>query len=32
MIDERILTALFVLAIAAFALLWDEVWKDKHNS
>lgn len=32
MIDQRILTVLFILAIAAFALLWDEVWKDKPNS
>jgi len=32
MIDERILNALFLFAIAVFALLWDEVWKDKHNS
>lgn len=29
---EGILTIAFIIAVAAFALLWDEVWKDKPNS
>lgn len=29
---ETILNIAFILCIAAFAFLWDEVWKDKKNS